>query len=80
MIELSPYHDIHPPHLNHYLRSTHGEFHLIPLPDGRTLLEGRTWYEFDMFPQAYWTLWSDFLIHRIHERVLVHIKRISESG
>jgi uncharacterized membrane protein YhaH (DUF805 family) len=79
MVELSPYRHVHPPHLDHYLRSTHGEFHLAPLPDGHTLLEGRTWYEFDMFPQAYWTLWSDFLIHRIHERVLVHIKRIAEA-
>ena len=34
MIELSPYRDIHPPHLNHYLRSTRGEFDLIPLADG----------------------------------------------
>lgn len=79
MIELSPYRHVHPPHLNHYLRSTHGEFHLVPLPDGRTLLEGRTWYKFDMFPASYWTLWSDQLIHRIHERVLLHIKRIAEK-
>lgn len=79
MVELSPYRNLHPPHLDHYLRSTHGEFHLVPMADGRTLLEGRTWYKFDMFPQAYWTLWSDFLIHRIHERVLLHVKRISEQ-
>jgi uncharacterized membrane protein YhaH (DUF805 family) len=79
MIELSPYRGIHPPHLNHYLRSTHGEFELVPLSGGRTRLEGRTWYRFDMFPQSYWTLWSDLLIHRIHERVLDHIKTIAES-
>ncbi len=80
MVELSPYRNVHPPHLDHYLRSTHGEFHLVPSPDGRTLLEGRTWYKFDMFPQVYWTLWSDYLIHRIHERVLEHVKRISETN
>jgi uncharacterized membrane protein YhaH (DUF805 family) len=79
MIELSPYRNVHPPHLNHYLRSTHGEFRLVQLSEGRTLLEGRTWYEFDMFPQSYWTLWSDFFIHRIHERVMLHIKRIAEE-
>ena len=78
--ELSPYGDIHPPHLNGYLRSTHGEFRLVALPGGRTRLEGRTWYRFDMFPQAYWMLWSDLLIHRIHQRVLTHIKRLSEQA
>ena len=80
MFELSPYRHIHPPHLDGSLRSKRGEFRLVPLPDGRTRLEGRTWYEFDMFPQSYWTLWSDLLIHRIHERVLLHIKRESERA
>lgn len=80
LFELSPWRNVRPPHLNHYLRSTRGEFRLISLPNGRTRLEGRTWYKFDMFPQFYWTLWSDFLIHSIHERVLAHIKRLSEES
>ena len=79
LIELSPYRHIHPPHLNGNLRSTHGEFRLSELSPGRTLLEGRTWYKFEMFPQWYWTMWSDTLIHGIHERVLVHIKRLAEE-
>jgi hypothetical protein len=79
MFELSPYRNIRPPHLDHHLRSTRGEFLLIPLAGGRTRLEGRTWYVFEMFPQTYWTLWSDALIHRIHARVLSHIKDLSES-
>jgi hypothetical protein len=80
MFELSPYRHVHPPHLDGYLRSNRGEFLLIPLDGGRTRLEGRTWYEFQMFPQAYWTLWSDWLIHRIHERVLRHVKVLSEGS
>ncbi len=80
MFELSPYRDVHPPHLHHYLRSTHGEFRLVETPSGGTRLEGRTWYKFDMFPASYWTLWSDLLIHRIHQRVLTHIKRLAEEG
>lgn len=79
MFELSPYRHVHPPHLHGYLRSNHGEFRLIELPGGRTLLEGRTWYEFDMFPRSYWTLWSHLLIHRIHERVLLHVKNLAEG-
>ena len=79
MFELSPYRHIHPPHLDGYLRSNRGEFLLIALPGGRTRLEGRTWYEFDMFPQSYWTLWSDQIIHRIHQRVLLHVKQLAEN-
>lgn len=78
MFELTPYRSVHPPHLEHSLKSTHGEFRLIALPGGPTRLEGCTWYRLEMLPQWYWTVWSDGLIHRIHERVLTHIKRLSE--
>ena len=80
MHELSPYRHIHPPHLDGYLRCKRGEFRLIELPGGRTRLEGSTWYEYDIYPQQYWILWSDLLIHRIHTRVLHHIKQLSESN
>lgn len=81
MRELSPYRHVHPPHMEHEsLRSQRGEFKLISLEDGRTRLEGRTWYTFEMFPQAYWTLWSDSCIHRIHVRVLEHVKGLAESN
>jgi hypothetical protein len=79
LIELSPYGNLHPPHLHGTLRSTHGEFRLIELPGNRTRLEGRTWYKIDMYPHWYWTRWSDALIHCIHERVLSHIQHISET-
>jgi hypothetical protein len=79
MHELSPYRHIHPPHLDGYLRCRRGEFRLVPLEGGRTRLEGSTWYAYEIHPQAYWTLWSDLLIHQIHRRVLLHIKRSSEA-
>ncbi len=79
MHELSPYRHVHPPHLDGYLRSRRGEFRLTALPGGRTQLDGSTWYEFEMYPQDYWTLWSDLCIHRIHHRVLNHIKELSEQ-
>ncbi|TMB03282.1 MAG: hypothetical protein E6J64_15005 [Deltaproteobacteria bacterium] len=56
------------------MRSLRGEFRLIPLPGSRTLLEGSTWYQLEMGPQAYWSIWSDLLVHRIHRRVLRHIQ------
>jgi hypothetical protein len=79
MHEWSPYAAVHAPHLLDGLRSRRGEFRLVPLAGGRTRLEGRTWYELRMFPQAYWTLWSDALIHAIHHRVLDHIRRRAEA-
>jgi uncharacterized protein YndB with AHSA1/START domain len=80
MVELSPWRHVHPPHLaDAALKSRRGEFRLVPIAGGRTRLEGRTWYTFDMRPQAYWTMWSDVAIHAIHRRVLEHVKRLSEA-
>jgi uncharacterized protein YndB with AHSA1/START domain len=79
MEEWSPYGAIDAPHLHGYLHSRRGEFRLVPLPGGRTRLEGTTWYSLQIYPSAYWHLWSDLLIHQIHERVLEHIKREVES-
>ena len=73
MHEWSPF-DVHPPHLDGYLVSRQGEFRLERLDDGRTRLVGSTWYTNRMWPAAYWYLWSDAIIHRIHERVLNHIR------
>lgn len=78
MKEWSPY-DIHPPHLDHYLVCQKGRFLLTPLPDGRTRLDGTTWYTNKMWPAAYWQLWSDGVIHRIHLRVLRHVKNLAEE-
>lgn len=80
MFELTPYRHIHPPHLDLAFRSTRGEFELVALTDGGTRLVGRTWYTLDIRPHAYWTIWSDWLVHRIHHRVLRHIKRLAEDS
>jgi len=78
MVELSPYR-IHPAHLDHYFSAKAGEFRLTPLPGGRTLLEGTTWYENRFWPESYWRMWSDLIVHRIHMRVLRHVKRLAEE-
>lgn len=70
--------DTSPPHLDGYLVPRAGEFRLVPLPDGRTRLEGSTWYEQRLRPEGYWVLFSDHLIGRIHHRVLEHIKAEAE--
>lgn len=75
--EWTPWEGILPPHLG-YLRSERGQFRLTPLPGGGTRLEGTTWYRHRIWPTAYWRFWSDFIIHRIHARVLDHIRREAE--
>ncbi len=78
--ELSPYSDVHAPHLDNFLQSRHGQFRLIALPGGRTRLEGRTWYTLKIMPVLYWGLFSDNFIHSIHIRVLNHIKAETEAS
>lgn len=70
----------HAPHVDlDYMRSQHGQFRLIALDSTHTLLEGTTWYQDYFWPQAYWRGWSDFIVHRIHTRVLEHVKGQAES-
>ena len=78
MAELSPYPNVDAPHLHGFLTSERGQFELRPLSGGRTLLVGTTWYRHHLWPAAYWRLWSDAIIHRVHLRVLRHIKLRSE--
>lgn len=72
--EMTPYNHIDPPHLHGYFVSHEGQFLLTALPAGRTRVEGTTWYSHTMWPTAYWHVWSDYVIHRIHMRVLEHIR------
>lgn len=71
--------EISPKHLHGYMISKKGQFKLTPLNNGRTLLEGTTWYQHGLWPAQYWRLWSDAIIHRIHLRVLTHIKGLAEE-
>ena len=72
--ELTPYGHISPPHLHGYFISHGGQFLLTALPAGKTRLEGTTWYQHTMWPATYWHWWADYVIHRIHMRVLNHIR------
>ncbi len=78
MRELSPYPGLETPHLHGYMVSRRGEFRLEALPGGRTRLVGTTWYQHHLWPGAYWAVFADAIVHRIHMRVLRHIKIVSE--
>lgn len=67
-----------PGNLDRYLDVTRGQFLLIDNHDGTTTLRGTTWYQLKVFPTTYWKMWSDLFLHRIHMRVLRHVKKISE--
>ncbi len=77
--EWSPWGAIHPKHLHGYLVSEGGQFQLTPLSGGRTLLTGTTWYRHGLWPAQYWRWWSDWIIHRIHLRVLNHVRTLAEQ-
>ncbi len=77
--EWSPYADLAPPHLDGYFQSKRGEFRLVALPHGRTRLEGSTWYEMRLQPAAYWVVFGDAIVARIHDRVLRHIRAAAED-
>src|SRR4051794_29142037 len=79
MEEWTPYKHIEPPHLHGFLVSEGGQFLLTALPDGGTRLEGTTWYQHGLWPSQYWKFWSDVIIHRIHLRVLRHIRDEAEG-
>lgn len=79
MHEWSPYAHVLPKHLHGYLISKQGQFRLTGLPGNRTLLEGTTWYQHGLWPAEYWRWWSDAIIHRIHLRVLNHIRTLAEA-
>lgn len=78
MDEMSPWHHLEPAHVKDYLVSERGELRLTPLDGNRTRLQGTTWYRHHIWPAAYWQVYSDYLIHAIHRRVLEHIKAEAE--
>jgi len=79
MEEWSPWARVRPKHLHGYFLSRRGQFQLTRLPQNRTLLKGTTWYQHGLWPSGYWQWWSEAIIHRIHLRVLNHIRALAEA-
>ena len=79
MREWSFWDRVEAPHLHGFMQSKRGEFRLIALPGNRTRLEGSTFYELEIYPELYWKVWTDGILHAVHGRVLQHIKGLSEE-
>jgi hypothetical protein len=78
MKEFSPWGHIDTPHLHDTFTSERGRFRLYE-DDGKTILEGTTWYRQRIYPDFYWHKISDQIIHLIHLRVLEHIRKRAEE-
>jgi hypothetical protein len=53
MRELSPYENVHAPHIAGYFRTTCASFELIPRANGGTDIVERTWHELRIDPVPY---------------------------
>jgi len=78
MNELSPWGRLTPPHLQDTFVSERGQFKLTEV-EGKTILEGTTWYRQHIYPDIYWSKISNYIIHLIHLRVVEHIKSVAEK-
>jgi hypothetical protein len=80
MTETSPYGQIHVRHLeDHDFQPERADFVLTALPNGGTRLEGISTYQNKMWPGEYWRLYTDSIVHSIHNRVFEHVKQLAEA-
>ncbi len=79
MVETNPFGEVHAAHLEGYFQARYGRFVLVPLPDGRTRIEGTSWFVHDLWPQWYWEPATRHTVSQIHTRVLKHIKALAEK-
>lgn len=79
MTEISWY-DLDAPHLDDYFLSKKGEFRMEAINENQTKITGTTWYIHKIKPEWYWQIWSNQIIHKIHDRVLLHIKQNAENN
>jgi uncharacterized membrane protein len=80
MVESNPFGEVHAPHLEGYFQAQRGRFLLTPLPDGRTRIEGTSWFVHDLWPQLYWEPVTRYTVSQIHQRVLEHIRSLAEAA
>lgn len=79
MRELSPYRQVHAPHLEGYFRTASTSFELEPLAGGRTRIVERTTHELRLDPALYWLPMAKWVVRQNNSRVLHHLKALSET-
>ncbi len=78
MHELSPYSELHAPHLQGYFTVKYGKFALIPLDNGKTKLVANSEYSYRIRPHIYWKYLSDYIVNTMHQQVLNDVKKQAE--
>jgi uncharacterized protein YndB with AHSA1/START domain len=79
MEEMSPYRQVHAPHLSGYFETTTTSFDVEALPGGRTRLTARASHMLRMDPVLYWEPVARWAIHSNVRRVLQDIERKAEA-
>ena len=79
MRELSPYENVHAPHVVGYFRTTYTSFELIPRADGGTDIVERTSHELRIDPVPYWLPMARWIVRQNNVRVLEHIRIHAEA-
>jgi hypothetical protein len=80
MRELSPYRELHTPHVHGYFRTGLTSFELVPQPDGGTQIIERTSHQLKLDPVLYWLPMARWMVDANNARVLAHIKRQAEQS
>lgn len=78
--ELSPYANVHAPHVDGYFRSVHARILLTPLEGGRTRLTLDTTHELDLQPSYYWLPMVRWVVRENKARVLAQMKAQAEAA
>lgn len=71
---------IEAPHLTGKFVCKRGVFELAELPGGRTRITGTSEVTLDVHPTAYWGVWSDEVVHRVHRRVFDAIGKAAAAA
>jgi hypothetical protein len=67
-------------HLHNTYQGLEGGFRLVRQPNGDTLLIGESRYLLSIAPNFYWNLWTEYIVHQVHQRILEHIKVQAEKA
>jgi uncharacterized membrane protein YhaH (DUF805 family) len=80
MHELSPYSEVHAPHVRGYFTTLSTSFELVPLTDSRTEILERTSHALRLDPVFYWLPFARWIVHENNARALAHIRNQSERA
>lgn len=80
MIEQNPFGHVESSHLEGYFQAKRGRFKLTALPNGRTRVEGTSWFSQNLWPHWYWEPIAMHTVSNVHQRVLGHIKALAEDA